>query len=79
MRPWRYRRAMARPLRIEFGGALYHVTSRGDRRHRVTGHLFQGRYKAIPIEEERHLPEPSRYVALNPAHSSLVSRSLAVR
>ncbi len=22
---------MARPLRIEFGGALYHVTSRGDR------------------------------------------------
>ncbi|NEV65280.1 transposase, partial [Thiorhodococcus minor] len=23
---------MARPLRIEFPGALYHVTSRGDRR-----------------------------------------------
>ena len=23
---------MARPLRIEFAGALYHVTSRGDRR-----------------------------------------------
>jgi len=25
-------RRMARPLRLEFGGALYHVTSRGDRR-----------------------------------------------
>ena len=23
---------MSRPLRIEFAGALYHVTSRGDRR-----------------------------------------------
>jgi REP element-mobilizing transposase RayT len=23
---------MARPIRIEFAGALYHVTSRGDRR-----------------------------------------------
>jgi putative transposase len=26
---------MARPLRIEFPGALYHVTSRGNARHRV--------------------------------------------
>ncbi len=26
---------MARPLRIEFSGALYHVTSRGDRREAI--------------------------------------------
>jgi len=26
---------MARPLRIEFFGALYHVTSRGDRREAI--------------------------------------------
>jgi hypothetical protein len=26
---------MARPLRIEFAGALYHVTSRGDRREEI--------------------------------------------
>ena len=26
---------MARPLRIEFEGALYHVTSRGDRREAI--------------------------------------------
>lgn len=26
---------MARPLRIEFAGALYHVTSRGDRQEAV--------------------------------------------
>jgi hypothetical protein len=26
---------MARPIRIEFCGALYHVTSRGDRREAI--------------------------------------------
>jgi putative transposase len=26
---------MAKPLRIEFSGALYHVTSRGDRREPI--------------------------------------------
>ena len=26
---------MARPLRLEFSGALYHVTSRGDRREDI--------------------------------------------
>ncbi len=26
---------MTRPLRIEFSGALYHVTSRGDRREDI--------------------------------------------
>ena len=26
---------MARPLRIEFAGALYHLTSRGDRREPI--------------------------------------------
>jgi len=28
---------MARPLRIEFAGALYHVTSRGDRQEKDNG------------------------------------------
>ncbi len=26
---------MARPLRLEFAGALYHVTARGDRREDI--------------------------------------------
>ena len=26
---------MARPLRLEFAGALYHVTARGDRREPI--------------------------------------------
>lgn len=32
-----YDAGMARPLRIEFSGAIYHVTSRGDRREAIFG------------------------------------------
>lgn len=128
---------MARPLRIEYPGAFYHVTSRGNhrqdifvdgedrerflgilahtarrynwlchayclmdnhyhlvietpegnlargmrqvgavytqaynRRHNKSGHLFQGRYKAILVEQESHLLEVVRYVVLNPVRAS---------
>lgn len=130
---------MARPLRLEYSGALYHVTSRGDRleaiflddedrhewlkiladvcerfnwivhaycqmtnhfhllvetaegnlsagmrrlngiytqkfnfRHKLVGHLFQGRYKAILVQKESHLLELSRYVMLNPVRARMV-------
>lgn len=130
---------MSRPLRIEFSGALYHVTSRGnargaiyfddtDRRrflellgevcndynwachayclmdnhyhllletgdatlskgmrqlngvytqyfnrtHRRVGHLYQGRYKAILVEEDAYLLELSRYIVLNPVRARMV-------
>ncbi|MBK7353664.1 MAG: transposase [Nitrosomonas sp.] len=130
---------MARPLRIEFPGGLYHVTSRGDRRepiylddsdraswlslfghvcqrfnwichiyclmdnhyhivvetiegnlskgmrqlngmytqafnrrHNRTGHVYQGRYKAILVEKDSYLLELSRYVVLNPVRAGLI-------
>lgn len=130
---------MARPLRIEFAGALYHVTSRGDqheaiyfsdrdrltwlaifaavcqryhwrchawcqmtnhyhivietleptlsagmrhlngvftqyinRTHQRVGHVFQGRYKAILVEQDSYLMEVARYVVLNPVRAGLV-------
>ncbi len=130
---------MTRPLRLEFAGAFYHVTSRGDRRedifenandrkkflsilesicdtdnwvchayclmdnhyhllietpdgnlargmrqlngiytqtfnreHGRTGHVFQGRYKAILVEKESYLLELSRYVVLNPVRAGMV-------
>ena len=50
--------SMARPLRIEFEGALYHITSRGNERKDI----FQGRYKAIVIDKESHFLEVCRYV-----------------
>ena len=131
---------MARPLRIEYPGALYHVTSRGDRReciygddgdrrlflnvlesavgrfrwvchayclmdnhyhllvetpeanlsrgmrqlngvytqqynvrHEKSGHVFQGRYKAVVIEKDSHLLEVCRYVVLNPVRARVVT------
>ncbi len=124
---------MARPLRIEYPGACYHVTCRGNerreifaddrdrkrfleilaeskeiygvevhgyvvmanhfhllvmtpeanlqkfmhrfntsytvhynRRHRRSGHLYQGRYKAILVDTDNYLLELSRYLHLNP-------------
>lgn len=130
---------MARPLRLEFSDAVYHVTSRGDRReaiyeddadrarfldllaqvieafnwmcpayclmsnhyhlviqtpdgnltkgmrhlngvftqlsnrrHGRSGHLFQGRYKAIVVDADRYLLELARYVVLNPVRAGMV-------
>jgi putative transposase len=132
---------MARPLRIEYPGAVYHVTSRGNEKkpvfkddhdresflnalqhvnkrynwtchayclmtnhyhllietpdgnlsigmrqlngvytqlfnkwHGRTGHLFQGRYKAILIQKDSHLLEVCRYVVLNPIRAKMVER-----
>ena len=132
---------MARPLRIEYPGAYYHVTSRGNeqkdifksRRDREkfleylasaterygaaihawclmsnhyhllletpagnlsqimrhingayttyfnvkrkrSGHLLQGRYKAILVEADEYLAELSRYIHLNPVRAGIVER-----
>jgi len=130
---------MARPLRIAFPGAFYHVTARGnerkavfkskrdreklleyletatDRYHAVihafclmdnhyhllletpagnlsqimhhvngayttyfnvkrarSGHLFQGRFKAILVEKDAYAKELSRYIHLNPVRAKMV-------
>ena len=129
---------MARPLRIEYSGAFYHITSRGNERRDVfksqrdrekflsylesaterygaaihvyclmdnhyhllletpagnlsqivhhingayttyfnakrkrSGHLFQGRYKAILIEVDEYAKELSRYIHLNPVRAGI--------
>jgi putative transposase len=132
---------MARPLRIEFPDALYHVTSRGNERraifrsdhdrrtflgflgtaarrfgwsvtawvlmtnhfhvviqtpepnlsrgmqwlngvyagwfnarHHRSGHLFQGRFKAVLVDSQRYFAEVLRYVVLNPVRAKMVER-----
>ena len=45
------------------------------RRHRSTGHIWQGRFKAFPIKEDVHLLTVLRYVERNPVRASLVSRA----
>lgn len=130
---------MARPLRIEFEGAFYHVMARGNarqriflddvdrrsfidnlgrvsqrfdwtvwawclmdnhyhllietrlptlskgmrevngvytqafnRRHRRMGHVLQGRFKAILVDQNAYLLELARYIVLNPVRAHLV-------
>ncbi|MFA0560639.1 transposase [Vibrio breoganii] len=130
---------MSRPLRLEFAGALYHVTARGNernwiffqdddfilyltvldevcerynwvihayclmsnhyhllletpdgnlskgmrqlngvftqkinRKHNRVGHLFQGRYKSILVDQETYLLELCRYIVLNPVRAKMV-------
>ena len=136
-----WRRKMARPLRIEYEGAVYHVTARGNERAKIffskadyrkfkdyiaaakekfdlilhayvlmtnhyhlivetpaknlskimhfinssyttyinikrkrTGHLFQGRYKAILVDKDNYLLELSRYLHLNPVRAKMTPK-----
>jgi putative transposase len=133
---------VSRPLRLEYPGALYHVTSRGhergpifddesdrrqfldllasvvsdqawllhsyclmgnhyhllvetvrptlsrgmhslnsrysehfNRRHERSGHLFEGRFKAIVVQKQAHLLELHRYIVLNPVRAGIVRRA----
>ena len=43
-----------------------------NRRHNRTGHLLQGRYKAILVEKESHLLKLARYIVLNRVRAKLV-------
>jgi putative transposase len=45
-------------------------------RHRTTGHIWQGRYKAFPIQTDRHLVTVLRYVERNPVRAGLVPHSI---
>jgi REP element-mobilizing transposase RayT len=53
------------------------VTIRYNRRHKLTGHLFQGRYKAVVVnpEERNYFATLSDYIHLNPVRAKLVGLS----
>ena len=44
-----------------------------NRRRKRSGHLFQGRYKAILVDADSYFLELSRYVHLNPVRANMVS------
>jgi REP element-mobilizing transposase RayT len=50
-------------------------TQRFNHRHKVRGHLFQGRYKAIPVDgqEGNYFEVVSTYIHLNPARAGQAS------
>jgi REP element-mobilizing transposase RayT len=47
------------------------------RRHRFSGHVFQGRYRTELVEDETYLWTVSRYVHLNPVRGLLVDHPAA--
>ena len=51
-----------------------HYTGYVNARLRVTGHLWQGRFSSVAMDEQ-HLHAAFRYVALNPVRAKLVARA----
>ena len=45
-----------------------------NRKHRKSGHLLQGRYKAILCQTDQYLAEVVRYIHLNPVRAKMVRR-----
>lgn len=43
-------------------------------KHKRSGHLFQGRYKAILIDKDSYIMELSRYIHLNPVRAKIVEK-----
>jgi putative transposase len=50
-----------------------------NRRHHRAGHLFQGRYGAVRIDDDEQLATTVRYIATNPVAAGLVQRPEAWR
>ena len=59
---------------MTFADAHRRYTGFINARHRWTGHLWQGRYGAVAMDEA-HLMAAARYVALNPVRARLVERA----
>ena len=47
-------------------------TQRFNTRHKLTGHLFQGRYKSILVENDAYLLRLSYYIHRNPLRANMV-------
>ena len=49
-------------------------TQWSNRRHQRSGHLFQGRYKAILVDRDSYFLELARYIVLNPVRAGMVKQ-----
>jgi REP element-mobilizing transposase RayT len=65
-------RSGAIPLSRVMAGLQSSYTQWFNRRHARVGHLFQGRYKAFLVQEDRYLLALIRYVHLNPVAAGIV-------
>jgi REP element-mobilizing transposase RayT len=62
------------PLSKLMQGLQQSYTQYFNRRHRKTGHLFQGRYHAIVCDKDEYLLSLVRYIHLNPVRAKLLRR-----
>lgn len=53
---------------------MFRYTRYVNRRTKRYGHLFQGRFKSVLVDEQSYLLELVRYVHLNPVRAKLVKR-----
>lgn len=49
-------------------------TQKFNKRHKVVGHLFQGRYKAFVVDHDAYYLELVRYIHLNPWRANMVKQ-----
>lgn len=60
------------PLSVIMQNLAFRYSQFINRRHKKIGHLFQGRFKAILIEEENYFLRLLRYIHMNPVRAHLV-------
>jgi REP element-mobilizing transposase RayT len=57
--------------------AMRHVngvyTQNSNRRHRQTGHVFEGRFRSIVVQRESYLRRVGRYIVRNPVRAGLIA------
>lgn len=63
------------PLSRVMAGLQSSYTQWFNRRHKRAGHLFQGRYKAFLVQEDRYLLCLVRYIHENPVKARLVEKA----
>jgi putative transposase len=56
-------------------GLLTAHAQRYHRHYHTTGHVWQGRFKAFPVQDDAHLATVVRYVERNPLRAELVDRA----
>ncbi len=67
------------PLARIMQNLAFRYTRWVNRRQGQTGHLFQGRYKAILVDRDAYLLALTRYIHLNPVRAGLVREPAAYR
>ena len=62
------------PIWVPFQRVNLNYTKYFNKKYNVVGHLFQGRYTSVCMQDEAQLLETSRYIHLNPVKAKITER-----